>query len=211
MAYRRTPAVQTRLDAQRAALISAAVQLLGEFGYAGCSIAAVAGRAGVAAGTVYRHFENKSALAAEVFRVVVRREVAAVAAAVGAERDARAKVEAVIDTFARRALKSPRLAYALLAEPVEPVVDELRLEFRIAFRDIVAASISAGVRSGELPPQNAALVAAALVGAVGEALVGPLASGTEDPDTIPTLIRFAERALGTPIERPEGARHARHP
>ena len=68
-AYRRTPAVQARLDAQRA-LISAAVQCSAA-GYAGCSIAAVAGRAGVAAGTVYRHFENKGALAAEVFRVVV--------------------------------------------------------------------------------------------------------------------------------------------
>ena len=49
---------------------------------------------------------------------------------------------------------------------------------------------------GELPPQNASVVAAALVGAIGEALVGPLATGTEDPDTVPTLIQFAHRALG---------------
>ena len=49
---------------------------------------------------------------------------------------------------------------------------------------------------GDLPPQNASVVAAALVGAIGEALVGPLAIGAEDPDTVPTLIEFATRALG---------------
>lgn len=201
MPYRRTPAIQARLDAQRAALIAATADLLGEQGYAGCSIAAVAARAGVAAGTVYRHFDSKSDLAAEVFRVVVSREVDAVRSAVAASPDAMTKIAAVIETFAGRAFKSPRLAYALLAEPVEPLVDELRLQFRIEFRDIVAAAIDGGVRAGELPPQNAQLVAAALVGAIGEALVGPLATGTDpghaaDPDTVPTLIRFAARALG---------------
>ena len=99
-------------------------------------------------------------------------------------------------------MKSPRLAYALLTEPVDPVVDELRLEFRVAFRDIVAAAIRDGVRSGVLPPQNADVVAAALVGAIGEALAGPLAAGSDpaahDPDTVPALIRFTQRAVGAP-------------
>jgi AcrR family transcriptional regulator len=196
MPYRRTAAVQARLDAQRDALVMAAVALLGERGYAGCSIAAVAGRAGVAAGTVYRYFESKSDLAAEVFRVVVGREVDAVRVAVDRQPDAAGKIRAVIETFAGRALKSPRLAYALLAEPVEPAVDELRLQFRTAFRDIVAAAITSGVESGELPPQDADLVAAALVGAIGEALVGPLAAGTGDYEAVPHLIRFTYRALG---------------
>lgn len=208
MAYRRTPAIQARLDGQRAALIAAAVAQLSETGYSGCSVAAVAGRAGVAAGTVYRHFEDKGELAAEVFRVVVGREVAAVRAAVEAEADVLAKVAAVVDTFARRALKSPRLAYALLAEPVEPPVEQLRLEFRTTFRDIVAEAIADGVRRGDLPPQNAAVVAAALVGGIAEALVGPLATGAEEPDTIPTLIRFAHRALGDSYRPSLGAADA---
>jgi AcrR family transcriptional regulator len=196
VAYRRTPAIQARLDEQREALLSAAVALLAEGGYAACSVAAVAARAGVAAGTVYRHFESKDALAAEVFRLVVGREVGAVAAAVDLERTAVAKTDAVITTFAGRALKSSRLAYALLAEPVDPVVDALRLEFRTAFRDIVAGAVAQGVADGQLPPQNAWVVASALVGAIGEALVGPLATGIEDPETLPTLIQFAHRALG---------------
>ncbi len=196
MAYRRTPAIQARLDAQRATLLEAAADLLGEYGYAGCSVGAVAGRAGVAAGTVYRYFESKTALVAEVFRAVVGREVGAVRTALAAEPDVSAKIRAVVETFAGRAMKSPRLAYALLAEPVDPVVDELRLQFRTEFRDIIATVIADGVADATLPPQNATVVASALVGAIGEALVGPLAAGTGDPDTVSTLVQFAHRALG---------------
>lgn len=196
MPYRRTPRVQARLDAQRAAILTAAGALLAEHGYPACSIAAVAARAGVAAGTVYRHFDGKADLVAELFQEVAGREVDAVRVAVAGTTGVTAQATAVIDTFSGRALKSPRLAYALLAEPVAPGVDALRRQFRTAFRDVIAAVVARGVASGELPPQNADVVAAALVGAIGEALVAPLAAGTDDPDTVPTLIRFATRALG---------------
>lgn len=196
MAYRRTPAIQARLDAQHAALLRAAEMLLAEGGFAACSIAAVASRAAVSAGTVYRHFPSKTELIAQTFRAVASREVAAVRDAVQAESSAGERSRAVIETFAGRAMKSPRLAYALLAEPVEAVIDALRLEFRIAFRDVVRGLIASAVRSGELPPQNDTVVAAALVGAIGEALVGPLATRCEDPDTVPSLIAFAHRAIG---------------
>jgi AcrR family transcriptional regulator len=194
--YRRTPEIQARLDAQRGAIVTAAGALLAEQGYAACSVAAVAARAGVASGTVYRHFDGKAELVGELFRSVVSREVDAVRAAVAGASGVTAQTGAIIETFAGRALKSPRLAYALLVEPVDPVVDALRLEFRTAFRDVIAAVVADGVARADLPPQNAGIVAAALVGAIGEALVGPLASGTEDPDTVPTLIEFAARALG---------------
>lgn len=196
MPYRRTPQIQARLDTQRDAIVGAAGSLLAEHGYAGCSVAAVAGRAGVAAGTVYRHFDGKTELVGEVFRAVAGREVSVVRTAVAATNGVAAQTAAVIETFAGRALRAPRLAYALLAEPVDPIVDELRLEFRTAFRDVIVEVVAGGVRRGELPPQNAVVVAAALVGAIGEALVGPLAAGSGDPDTVPTLMTFATRAMG---------------
>ncbi|HEV7203004.1 MAG TPA: TetR/AcrR family transcriptional regulator [Jatrophihabitans sp.] len=196
MAYRRTPQIQARLDAQRQAILAGAAQLLAEQGYAGCSMAGVAARAGIASGTLYNHFTSKSDLLAELFRTVVTREVEAVRAAAAAESSALDRTTAVIETFAGRALKQPRRAYALLAEPVDPAVDELRLEFRRAFRDVIAAAVEQGVADGELPPQNPTVVAAALVGAIGEALVGPLASGVAEPDAVPTLIEFAHRAVG---------------
>ncbi len=195
MAYRRTAGVEARLAAQRARIVAAATHQLAMHGYAGCSIAAVARRAGVSPGTVYNHVDGKAELVAEVFREVCGREVDAVASAVRPAVGTASRITALVETFALRAMKSPRLAYALLVEPVDALVDELRLEFRVAFRDIAAAAIDTGVTAGELPPQDPQVVAAALVGAIGEALVGPL-SGEPDPTTVPELVSFALRSIG---------------
>ncbi|MEU1283750.1 TetR/AcrR family transcriptional regulator [Kitasatospora sp. NPDC005856] len=176
MAYRRTPAVQARLDAQREAVLQSAVGLLAERGYGGCTMAAVADRAGIATGSLYQHFSGKADLSVQLFRRVVTHEIDAVNAAVALRDTPRQRIAAVVETFAARALRAPRLAYALLVEPADAVVDEERLVFRRAFRDVIATEIAAAVASGELPEQDPVLTAAALVGAVGEALAGPLAA-----------------------------------
>jgi AcrR family transcriptional regulator len=194
MPYRRTPKVQERLDALRDAIVVAAMEQLAEHGYAGCSVAAVAERAGIAVGTVYRHFPTKAELVVRVFRQVVSREVEAVRAASEQPGDATGRVVAVFETFAARALKAPRLAYALLAEPVDALIDAERLEFRRAFRDVVAEHVADGVRAGVLPAQDAKITAAALVGAAAEVLIGPLTSGgTAD---VVELRTFVVRSLG---------------
>jgi hypothetical protein len=61
-----------------------------------------------------------------------------------------------------------------------------------------------GVRDGELRPHDTATVAAALVGALGEALVGPLAAangGGQKEALIATLVQFSEEALPRAHER----------
>ncbi|MBB3662901.1 MULTISPECIES: TetR/AcrR family transcriptional regulator [Prauserella salsuginis group] len=194
MVYRRTPKIQARMDSQRAAILDAAVELLATRGYAGCSVAAVADGAGVATGSVYRHFAGKGELVAELFRQLVTREVEAVERAAQRPGSAGERVVAVVDTFAARALKAPRLAYALLAEPVDAPVEAERIVFRRAFRDVIAERIAEGVRDGTLPPQQAQLTAAAVVGAVAEVMIGPLTSGGED--AVGELSTFTLRALG---------------
>lgn len=196
MAYRRTPAIQQRLDAQRDAIVAAAIAQLTETGYAGCSVAAIARRAGVATGTVYNHFTSKSEIGVLIFRSVVTREVEAVAAAAARRGTAEERVAAVIGTFAGRATKAPRLAAALLAELVDPAVEAERIVFRRTFRDIFATLIAEGVADGVLPEQDPQLTAAALVGAGTEALVGPLVSGRPEPDIVPHLVDFVVRAIG---------------
>ncbi|MET0234008.1 MAG: TetR/AcrR family transcriptional regulator [Kibdelosporangium sp.] len=198
MPYRRTPRVQARMDSQRAAILDAGVALLSEQGYAGCSMAAVAARAGIATGSVYKHFQNKAELSVELFRFVVTHEVDAVAKAAAQPGDLVQRVVEVIRTFTSRALKSPRLAYALLVEPVDAPVEAERLVFRRAFRDIAAERIAHAVDAGILPPQNSEITAAALIGALGELLVGPLSEGATEEDTLPALITFTLRALGGP-------------
>ena len=201
MPYRRTPKVQERLDAQRATIVAAATEQLAEHGYGGCSVAAVAERAGVAVGSVYRHFPTKADLVVHVFRQVVTREVEAVRAVSAQPGEPAERVLAVFETFAQRALKAPRQAYALLAEPVDALIDAERLEFRRAFTEVVAEHVAAGVKDGTLPPQDGRLTAAALVGAAAEVLIGPLTSG--NAGDVAELRTFVVRALGG-----SDARHA---
>nr|BFD90816.1 hypothetical protein KitaXyl93_21760 [Kitasatospora sp. Xyl93] len=209
MAYRRTPAVQARLDAQREAVLQSAVGLLAERGYGGCTMAAVADRAGIATGSLYQHFSGKADLSVQLFRRVVTHEIDAVNAAVAVRDTPQRRIAAVVETFAARALRAPRLAYALLVEPADAVVDEERLVFRRAFRDVIATEIAAAVASGELPEQDPVLTAAALVGAVGEALAGPLAAAPVTPAapaarTTPatTLEADPERRDSSPSDNP---------
>ncbi len=191
--------MQARLDAQRALIVQCATRVLSRDGFAGLSMAAVAAEAGIATGTVYKQFENKAALVAAVFETVVAREVDAVRAAV-ADGEVIQRVTAAVETFAGRALKNPKLAYVLLAEPVDAAVDAQRLEFRRAFAASFETAIAHGVAEGRLPAQDSSLTAAALVGAIGEVLVGPLAAAPHAETVVPELVAFAVRALGA---RPE--------
>ena len=198
MPYRRTSAVQARLDADRERVFTSAIEVLSQRGYRGLSIATVAG---VSAGSVYTHFASKSDLVVAIFREVCGREVRAVADA-GSFGDVVERVTAIVETFAGRAMKNRTLAYALLAEPVDPAVDVERLVFRRAFTDAIAGAISAGIASGDIPEQNVHVTAAGLVGAVGEVLVGPLGpERTPGADVVPDLVAFALRSLGVRHDR----------
>jgi AcrR family transcriptional regulator len=196
VAYRRTEGIQERIDATRQRIVEAATALVAEKGYAGCSVVRVADAAGVATGSVYRHFPNKGALFAEVFRVATQREVDAVAEAGRKPGTVEQRASACVETFARRALRSPRLAYALIAEPVDPQVEAERLLFRRAYRDIFAQVVADAVDAGELPPQDPEVTAAAIVGALAEALVVPLHAGIAARHTVPEITAFVVRGLG---------------
>lgn len=109
-------------------------------------------------------------------------------------------LQTVLATFARRALSNPRLAWALVAEPVDPLVDSERLAYRERYAAVIAEGLRAGVASGELPSQDLELTAAALVGGCGEALVGPLSPLAGDDrrpeEIIASLRTFVRRAVG---------------
>ena len=199
MAYRATQRTEARKAIVRKRIVSAARELIARGGYAEAQVAAVASRAGVATGTLYRHFPSKAELFAEVFRDASQREVDAVAVAAHESGDgAAARIAAAVETFARRALRGRRLAWALIAEPVDPAVEAERLIFRRAYRDVFAEVIETGVQAGELPPQDPELSAAALVGAIGEALVGPVSptATARDPGSlVAALVEFCVRSV----------------
>jgi AcrR family transcriptional regulator len=193
--------VEATATGTRDRLLGAAQGLIEQGGYGAASVIAIAERAGVAAGTLYRHFASKEELFVEVFRSVCGREERAMrSAAELPEAGATTRLETVLTRFAERALRNPRLAWALIAEPVDPRVDAERLAYRERYAALIAESLRAGIAAGELPEQNVELTAAALVGGCGEALVGPLsplagqAPGAEE--IIEALRIFVRRAVG---------------
>ena len=209
MPYRPTERTEARKAATRQRIVAAALEQVGEGGYASAGVQAVAARAGVAVGTVYRHFPSKGDLFAEAFRRASQRELDVVVAVTesrpdSADPSASERVSAAVEAFARRALAGPVLAYALLAEPVDPAVEAERLRFRTGYRDAFARVLEDGVRDGELRPHDTRTIAAALVGALGEALVGPLSTangGGSSEALIVTLVQFCEEALPRAQER----------
>jgi AcrR family transcriptional regulator len=174
MPYRSTPRTEAKREEARERIVQAAHDLIASGGYRAASVVAVADRAGVATGSVYRHFPSKADLFAEVFRRASQREVDAMAEVHAGPGSVAQRLATGVGRWARRALKARRLAWALLAEPVDPAVEAERLHFRRAYRDQMAGLIAEGVERGELPEQDPELTAAALVGAIGESLVGPL-------------------------------------
>jgi AcrR family transcriptional regulator len=203
MPYRPTEKTEARRAATRERIIEAALDQLADGGYASASVQAIAARAHIATGTVYRHFPSKSDLFAEVFRRASARELEVMAdIAADPRTPARDRLARAAEAFARRALAEPRRAYALLAEPVDPAVEAERLAFRRGYRDVFARTIEEGVATCELPPQDAQTVAAALVGALGEALVGPLSPGRRESQEslIATLVQFSLNAIPATAE-----------
>jgi AcrR family transcriptional regulator len=174
MPYRPTERTRARLAAARERIVDAALAQLAEGGYASASVVAVARRAGVATGTVYRHFPSKGDLFAEVFRRAAQREVDVLRTMTDRSERVTHRLAAWVEAFVRRALAEPVRAYALIAEPVDPAVEAERLTFRRAYADLFERALHDGVRAGELPAVDTQLAATAIVGALAEALVGPL-------------------------------------
>jgi AcrR family transcriptional regulator len=184
----------------RERLVRAARELVEEGGYAAAPVTAIAARAGVSAGALYRHFPSKPELFVELFRETADREVAAMGEAAAGPGTVVERIEAVVTTFAAHALHNRRLAWALVYEPVDPLVDAERLAYRRDYCERMAALLRLGIAGGELPDQDADLTAAALVGGIAEALVGPLSpvpgSTASEDEIVGALCTFCRRAAG---------------
>ncbi len=202
MVYRPTANTEAKKADVRARIVRAAQALVAERGFMETQIAQVASAAGIANGTVYRYFPAKADLFAEVFRTASCHEVEVVSAVALVAGSVHERLAGAVRVFVERALRSRRLAWSLIAEPVDPLVDEERLKLRQAYAEVFAGLLNEGMALGEIAPQPAKLAAACLVGALAEALVGPLAPGEETLDEAARatltdeLVAFSLRAVG---------------
>jgi AcrR family transcriptional regulator len=204
--YRRTENIVRRLAARHDAIIAAARHIASESGMAAVQIAAVAARAGIAAGTVYRYFPAKTDLVGALLAEIADSEIGALRRAAADAPGPLSGLSAAIMTFAARALRDRKLSFAAIAEPIDAELDAARLAFRKSLAAEFAGRISDAIAEGRLPQQDVAVAAAAITGLLIEGLIGPLApdpSGRER-DIVQSLTLAALRSLGVADARARG-------
>ena len=176
----------------RARLLAAGHEQVASGGWAATSVVDVARRAGVSTGALYRHFSGKGELCAEIFRAAAEREVSLMREIAARDGDARERLAACVEVFCRRALAAPTLTYALMAEPVDPAVEQARIDSKAAHRAVFAGLLAEGAESGEWPPLDVDVVSGALVGALQEAVgLNPAGGDT----LIASLVSFALQSV----------------
>lgn len=218
MAYRQTQARLQKDGELRERILELALARVADGGFAALTMQCLADAAGIATGSLYRHFSGKGELAAEVFARASQREVDALGALLNDSGSAAERLSRGLHQFAARAWGSRQLAFALIAEPVDPEVDEQRLVYREAYAALFVTLLEQGIAAGEFQPQPVQLTAACLVGAIAEALIGPLSpparaardageSKVSLEDVSDALVNFCLRAVGAfPAALPKPAR-----
>lgn len=208
MAYRRSARMEERLAENRERILAAARRRVAEGGFRAAQIAAVAAEAGMSTGVIYRYFRSKAALYVEVLTAAVAHEIAILQQIARGPGRPRERLRAAIESFTRRALTGPNLAYAFIAEPAEAEVDTARIRARKQFGEVFKAILREGIAAREFPAQDVEASAACIVGAYTEALVGPIGParrGDQDRERlVQSISAFCLRAVEGP-PRPAAA------
>ena len=145
----------------------------------------------------------------ELIADVSRAELSAIRRAADAAPGPSSALAAAVTTVAVHVVSNRKLAWGILAEPVDVDVTESRMASRREIAAEMELRIDAAMRAGHLPTQDTALAATALIGALHESLVGPLApADLDDPaklrDAVQTITLFALRAVGVLDARARG-------
>ena len=199
MFFRATPLTESKKMECREKLLASGLKLVLEGGFGNITISKVAQRSQVATGTMYRYFSSKGELCEDIFRTATEIELSKVAKTCQQPGTPTDRMNQTLTEFAQRAIKGRRLAYALIAEPVDSMLDETRLQFRRAYANHFSRLIEEGIQTGEFCEQPSMISATAIVGAISEALIGPLSPENCDPIESQKLthdiVSFCLRAL----------------
>lgn len=164
------PLREIRRDETRRLILQSALRLLARGGFAGTSIEAIARETGIATGTIYLYFKNRAALFHALFRLASSWEVTAIENAVstGSGHD---QLRMAVRTFVSRAWHGHRLSHALIAEPVDPLIEAARLDSRAEFARVFSAIIQKGLDDGSLYCEDSQLAGKFITGAITECLI----------------------------------------
>ena len=174
MSYKRSSLMQERMEQNRIAILDSARELIAHGGFKEASIQAIAERAGVSTGLVYRYFENKSQILIEVLSDAIRREVEILDHIAKSDLSAKQKLQKSVTTFVKRAMNSPQLAYSLMFEPVDPEMEHERFRSKQLIKQSIKEILAEGKVNGEFDFEDLNTAALGVVGSMTFVVIEPL-------------------------------------
>ena len=175
MSYKRSSLMQKRMEQNREAILQSARELIAQGGIKDAQIQAIAERAGVSSGLVYRYFDNKSQVLIEVLSEAIQHEVKILNhVAESDELTSKQKLDKAVTTFVKRAMNSPQLAYSLMFEPVDAELEHERFRSKQLIKQSIKEILAAGKINGEFGFEDLNTAALCVVGAMTFVVIEPL-------------------------------------
>lgn len=174
MIYKRSSLMQERMEQNREAILQSARELIAQGGIKDAQIQAIAERAGVSSGLVYRYFDNKSQVLIEVLSEAIQHEVKILNHIAESELTSKQKLDKAVTTFVKRAMNSPQLAYSLMFEPVDAELEHERFRSKQLIKQSIKEILAAGKINGEFGFEDLNTAALCVVGAMTFVVIEPL-------------------------------------
>ncbi|WOE33331.1 MULTISPECIES: TetR/AcrR family transcriptional regulator [unclassified Acinetobacter] len=174
MSYKRSSLMQERMEQNRLAILQSARELIAQGGFKEASVQAIADRAGVSSGLVYRYFKNKSQILIEVLSEAIRYEIRIINHISGLDLSAKQKLKKSVTTFVKRAMNSPQLAYSLMFEPTDPEIEHERFRSKQLIKQSIKEILAEGKTNGEFEFEDLNTAALGVVGAMTYVVIEPL-------------------------------------
>lgn len=153
---RAATARQAATDAKREAILGAALELFGRYGYRRTSIDDIAREAGVAKGTVYLYVENKEALFRTLSQSLLDGVLASARAAAGARTGVAERLVAILEAkfgyFYDLLHRSPHASE--LMDSKSRLCADIFAQGDAAYLGILTKAVADATRRGELSPRR---------------------------------------------------------
>lgn len=166
--------MQKRMEQNREAILQSARELIAQGGIKDAQIQAIAERAGISSGLVYRYFDNKSQVLIEVLSEAIQHEVKILNHIAESELSSKQKLDKAVTTFVKRAMNSPQLAYSLMFEPVDAELEHERFRSKQLIKQSIKEILAAGKINGEFGFEDLNTAALCVVGAMTFVVIEPL-------------------------------------
>ena len=187
-------------------ILSAALALFGERGYAGTSIDDIAARATLTKGALYYYFSDKADIARDLQHDLWTRLKTEALRSIEPDGDALANLRRAFDAYLTALQNLPEAHFFLRQFWAVPALDAVARSEQGASRELVERLLRDGIARDEVVALDPAALARVLVGAFSEATLHVLTTGRSDP-----AVAVVHRVIDALDARPGRAvpRHAR--